>query len=116
MSGSSPPSRSADQLFGVEVEHVQEVLRYHEMHPVPLAPPAVGGLINLRGQVITAVDLRVRLGLPPRPEGTEPMNVIVRRRRRGRSACWSTDRRGRRRRRPATSSRRRTRSTGRPAT
>ena len=65
-------------LFGVEVETVQEVIRYQTMTRVPLAPPSVGGLINLRGQVITAIDLGHRLGLPPRPEGELPMNVVVR--------------------------------------
>jgi purine-binding chemotaxis protein CheW len=65
-------------LFGVEVETVQEVIRYQEMTRVPLAPGAVGGLINLRGQVITALDLRRRLGMEDRPEGVLPMNVVVR--------------------------------------
>lgn len=65
-------------LFGVEVETVQEVIRYQEMTRVPLAEPAIGGLINLRGQVITALDLRRRLGMPDRPEGELPMNVVVR--------------------------------------
>lgn len=65
-------------LFGVEVETVQEVIRYQEMTRVPLATGAVGGLINLRGQVITALDLRHRLGMPERPEGQLPMNVVVR--------------------------------------
>lgn len=65
-------------LFGVEVETVQEVIRYQEMTRIPLAAGAVGGLINLRGQVITALDLRRRLGLPDRPEGQLPMNVVVR--------------------------------------
>ena len=65
-------------LFGVEVETVQEVLRYQVATRVPLAPSAVGGLINLRGQVITALDLRRRLGMPDRPEGALPMNVVVR--------------------------------------
>ena len=65
-------------LFGVEVETVQEVIRYQEMTRVPLAPAAVGGLINLRGQVITALDLRRRLGMADRPEGALPMNVVVR--------------------------------------
>ena len=45
---------------------MQEVVVYNEYTPVPLAPPAVGGLFNLRGQVISAVDLRVQLGLRPR--------------------------------------------------
>jgi len=65
-------------LFGVEVETVQEVIRYQEMTRVPLAPGSIGGLINLRGQVITALDLRHRLGMRERPEGRLPMNVVVR--------------------------------------
>ncbi len=65
-------------LFGVEVETVQEVIRYQETTRVPLAPGSIGGLINLRGQVITALDLRHRLGLPDRAEGQRPMNVVVR--------------------------------------
>ena len=66
------------QLFGVEVNTVQEVLSYHEYTPVPLAPPAVGGLFNLRGQVIAAVDLRVQLGLARREMRGPVMNVILR--------------------------------------
>jgi purine-binding chemotaxis protein CheW len=65
-------------LFGIEVVKVQEVLRYQRMTPVPLAPPEVAGLINLRGQIVTALDLRCRLGLPPRPGDRLPMNVVVR--------------------------------------
>jgi purine-binding chemotaxis protein CheW len=48
------------------------------MTAVPLAPPEVAGLINLRGQIVTALDLRSRLGLPPRPDDKLPMNVVVR--------------------------------------
>src|SRR3982751_508949 len=66
----------ADQLFGVEVDTVQEVLSYNEYTPVPLAPPAVGGLFNLRGQVIAAVDLRVQLGLARRALQGPGMKVI----------------------------------------
>ena len=65
-------------LFGVEVATVQEVLRYHEMTPVPLALPVVQGLINLRGQIVTALDLRRRLILPERVADQLPMNVVVR--------------------------------------
>jgi len=65
-------------LFGVDVDDVQEVFRYHDLTPVPLAPATVGGLINLRGQVVTALDLRTRMGLPPRADGVKPMNVVVR--------------------------------------
>jgi purine-binding chemotaxis protein CheW len=65
-------------LFGVEVLEVQEVLRYQDLTQVPLAPKEVQGLINLRGQIISAIDLRCRLGLPPREEGIQPMNVVIR--------------------------------------
>ena len=65
-------------LFGVEVAVVQEVIRYQPMTRVPLAPAALAGLINLRGQVITAVDLRRRLGYPDRAAGELAMDVIVR--------------------------------------
>lgn len=68
----------AGQLFGVEVHTVQEVLSYNEYTPVPLAPPAVGGLFNLRGQVIAAVDLRVQLGLTRQAMQGPVMNVIMR--------------------------------------
>ena len=68
----------AGQFFGVDVDAVQEVLSYSEYTPVPLAPSPVGGLFNLRGQVIAAIDLRVQLGLPPRTGTGAAMNVIVR--------------------------------------
>lgn len=63
--------------FGIEVHAVQEVLRHQEMTRVPLSPPEVEGLINLRGQIVMAIDLRRRLGLDPRPENVRPMNIIV---------------------------------------
>jgi purine-binding chemotaxis protein CheW len=65
-------------FLGVEVLKVQEVIRYQEMTRVPLAPNMIQGLINLRGQIVTAIDLRRRFELPPRPEGQLPMNVVVR--------------------------------------
>lgn len=65
-------------LFGVEVDKVQEVIREQVMTPAPLAPEIVTGLINLRGQIVTAIDLRRRLRRPPLPEGLRPMNVVVR--------------------------------------
>jgi purine-binding chemotaxis protein CheW len=67
-----------DLIFGIEVLEIQEVIRYQEMTAVPLAPKMVHGLINLRGQIVTAVDLRSRLEMPPLPEGQLPMNVVVR--------------------------------------
>ncbi len=65
-------------LFGVEVEKVQEVVSYQEMTRVPLAPPVVRGLMNLRGQIVTALELRRRLDMPERPAGCRPVNVVVR--------------------------------------
>ncbi|MGE0814072.1 MAG: chemotaxis protein CheW [Vicinamibacterales bacterium] len=64
--------------FGVEVLTVQEVIRYQDMTHVPLAPSVVRGLINLRGQIVTAIDLRRRLELPVREDSEQPMNVVVR--------------------------------------
>jgi purine-binding chemotaxis protein CheW len=67
-----------NQCFGVEVQQVQEVIRYQELTRVPLASAVVSGLINLRGQIVTAIDLRRRLEMIDRPDGTLPMNVVVR--------------------------------------
>ena len=66
------------QFLGVPVEQVQEVIRYQEMTRVPLAPPVIRGLINLRGQIVMAIDLRQRFGMEERPESELPMNVVVR--------------------------------------
>ena len=65
-------------FFGVDVLKVQEVIRYQEMTRVPVAPPMIEGLINLRGQIITAIDLRRRLELPDRPTDQLPLNLVVR--------------------------------------
>ena len=65
-------------FFGVEVLKVQEVLRYQEMTRVPLAPEIIEGLINLRGQIVTAIDMRRRLKLAPRGTDAQQMNVVVR--------------------------------------
>ncbi|MEM9400013.1 MAG: chemotaxis protein CheW [Verrucomicrobiota bacterium] len=64
-------------FFGVEVLNVQEVLRYQDMTRVPLAPDVVKGLINLRGQIVTAIDLRKRLHMDPRENEELPMNVVL---------------------------------------
>jgi purine-binding chemotaxis protein CheW len=66
------------QFFGVPVQQVQEVIRYQEMTRVPLVPRVIRGLINLRGQIVVAIDLRRRLDAPERPEDQLPMNVVVR--------------------------------------
>jgi len=68
----------SDLFFGVDVLNVQEVLRFQQMTPVPQAPEVIEGLINLRGQIVTAIDMRRRLGLPPRDGDKSPMNIVVR--------------------------------------
>jgi purine-binding chemotaxis protein CheW len=68
-----------DDLFlGVEVHHVQEILRRQELTRVPLVPPVIGGLLNLRGQIVTAIELRDRLGLPSRSVEKSPVHVVMR--------------------------------------
>lgn len=64
-------------LFGLPIEEVQEVLRHQVTTRVPLAAPEVAGLINLRGQIVTAIDMRTRMGFEPRPDGEHPMNVVL---------------------------------------
>lgn len=66
--------------LGIEVGQVREVIATQEMTPIPLARGGAAGLINLRGEVVTAMDLRERLGLPAREpvdEDEGAMNVVV---------------------------------------
>ena len=69
-------------LFGVDVSLVQEVVRLQSITPVPLAAPEIAGLINLRGEVLTAIDLRARLGLQRSASELankkDPVNVVIR--------------------------------------
>ncbi|HYA63641.1 MAG TPA: chemotaxis protein CheW [Candidatus Sulfotelmatobacter sp.] len=65
-------------LFGIELSKVQEVIQQRELTKVPLAPFVVRGLMNLRGQIVIAVDLRRQLELPDRPPDRLPMSVVVR--------------------------------------
>ena len=68
-----------DQLhLAVEVTHVQEVIREQPMTRVPCAPPVVRGVMNLRGQIVTALDLRQRIGLPEPEVSGSMMNVVIR--------------------------------------
>lgn len=69
--------RLAPYYCGIDVLAVREILRHQPMTRVPLAPPVVKGLLNLRGQIITALDVRTRLGLPPREGGRKPVNIVV---------------------------------------
>jgi purine-binding chemotaxis protein CheW len=68
-----------EHLFGVPIGGVQEVLLGQTMTPVPLAPSEVPGLLNLRGQIVTVIDLRARLCLPPRDaaQTSDGVNVII---------------------------------------
>jgi purine-binding chemotaxis protein CheW len=68
----------AGLLLGVAIEHVQEVLREQGVSPVPLADPAILGLLNLRGKLAAAIDLRHQLGLPPRPAGDAGVHFVLR--------------------------------------
>lgn len=68
----------AGLFLGVAVRDVQEVLRFQHMTVVPRAPGPVRGVINLRGQIVTAIDLRARLGLAERAAASLPMNVVLR--------------------------------------
>jgi purine-binding chemotaxis protein CheW len=64
--------------FGVDVLDVQEVLKHQEMTPVPKANGVISGLINLRGQIVTAFDMRRRLNVTPRDSDKPPMNFVIR--------------------------------------
>ena len=65
-------------LFGVQVDRVQEVLRPQPITRVPMAPAGASGLLNLRGQIVTAIDLRSRLDLPRAEDEDALMNVVIR--------------------------------------
>ena len=67
-----------DQLFGIAVEQVQEVIQHQDITRVPLVPDVIRGLINLRGQIVMAVDLSRRLRIVERPQGASLVNVVVR--------------------------------------
>jgi purine-binding chemotaxis protein CheW len=67
----------ADQLFGIPVLTVQDVLGSQRITRIPLAPPEVAGALNLRGRIVTAMDVRRRLDLPSRESGKAGMSVVV---------------------------------------
>lgn len=66
-----------DQLLGLQVLRVQDVLGPQRITRVPLAPPEVLGSLNLRGRIVTAIDVRRRLGLPARTDKKPSMSVVV---------------------------------------
>jgi purine-binding chemotaxis protein CheW len=65
------------QMFGIPVLQVQDVLGPQKITRVPLAPREVAGSLNLRGRIVTAIDVRVRLNLPPREDKGQSMSVVV---------------------------------------
>ncbi len=67
----------ADQTFGIPVLQVQDVLREQAVTRIPLAAPEVAGSLNLRGRIVTAIDVRRRLGLPDRNDDISSMSVVV---------------------------------------
>ena len=67
----------AGQRFGIPVLQVQDVLREQKVTRIPLAPPEVAGSLNLRGRIVTAIDVRKRLGLPGRDDQKQNMSVVV---------------------------------------
>ena len=67
------------QLFGIDVNDVQDVFAVQALTRVPLAPPEIGGVLNLRGRIVTAIDIRQRLGLGPRSDALGLMAVGIER-------------------------------------
>ncbi len=65
------------QLLGIDVLDVQDVLDHHEIAPVPLAKKEVAGLLNLRGRIVTAIDMREKLGIGPIEGDRERMSIVV---------------------------------------
>ena len=70
-----------NQMFGIPVLEIRDILRTTKMTNIPLSPPEVEGSLNLRGHIVTAINVRRRLGLPEkeRRSGEELMNVVVER-------------------------------------
>jgi purine-binding chemotaxis protein CheW len=67
----------SDQLFGLPISRVQDVFMPERLTRVPLASAEIGGVLNLRGRIVTAIDMRRRLGLPPRHDGLPSMAVGI---------------------------------------
>jgi purine-binding chemotaxis protein CheW len=67
-----------EQWIGISVDAVQEVTSAADLTRVPLAPPIISGLLNLRGEIITAIDLRRALHMPERPVGHAAVNLVLR--------------------------------------
>ena len=66
----------AEQQFGISILQIQDVLRPQSVSPIPLSPREIGGSLNLRGRIVTAIDVRKRLGLPP-SDSDSKMSIVV---------------------------------------
>jgi purine-binding chemotaxis protein CheW len=66
-----------DQIFGIPILQVQDVLGTQNMTRIPLAPPEIAGSLNLRGRIVTGIWVRERLGLSPMGEGHKSMSIVV---------------------------------------
>ena len=69
--------RIAKQLFGIHVLKVQDILNHCKTTRIPLAPPEIAGSLNLRGRIVTAIDVRLRLGLAERQADETSMSIVV---------------------------------------
>jgi purine-binding chemotaxis protein CheW len=69
--------RLGEFFFGIDILQVQEIIRRLSFTRIPLAPTMIEGLVNLRGQIVTAIDLRLRLELPPRSADKSPTHVVI---------------------------------------
>jgi purine-binding chemotaxis protein CheW len=67
----------AGQICGLPVRAVRDILDEQTIMTIPLTPPAIVGSLNLRGRIVTAIDLRCRLGLAPAPDGSGRMSVVI---------------------------------------
>ena len=66
-----------DTLYGVDLDHVKEIIEYGALTQVPLAPAFVRGVFNLRGSVLPVIDLAVRLGKTPQPPSKRSCFILV---------------------------------------
>jgi purine-binding chemotaxis protein CheW len=66
-----------DQLFGLSVTEIHDVFRPAKMTPVPLSGAEIAGVLNLRGRIVTAIDARSRLGLPPREKAATIQTLAI---------------------------------------
>jgi purine-binding chemotaxis protein CheW len=67
----------ADQIFGIPVLQIEDVLRNRQVTRVPLAPAEVSGALNLRGRIVTAINVRCRLDLGVYPDDADPLSIVV---------------------------------------